>query len=266
MLLIVGVVICIAAAISAPINNTNTSYILAKVLFYKNAKGQIVVANGPVPSIANLAIRDDIFSRIEDISVNRVKVVSIYNESKGIPKSVNIYQLIKNEEKPVFVTEVKKRLTRTIIKDWWDKLWGHKRKKIARIKKKMKVNYMVTPSPDSNNTRMVKDSTTTKKDGKGMQEHNKKKETCSHCTKELLGKTKSNKFVKVTDSPQAELLNSLEAYDDYVPNDIYYSVEKRCVNWSDICDVQTGGLLNMSTSNFNYFKRPIFTQNGPLME
>lgn len=94
-----------------------------------------------------------------------------------------------------------------------------------------------------------------------MQEHSEKT-YCPHCTTELSEKT--NEFEKVTD--KTDLLNSLEAYDDFVPNDIFYSVEKRCVNWSDICDIQTGGLLNMSTSNFNYFRKPIFSHSGSLME
>lgn len=131
--LLIAVVICISSAISVPIIDDNSTYVLAKVLFYKDTKGQIMVANGPVPSMAKLAIRDDINCRIKDTFVSRVKVISLYNESKVMPKLVNIYQLIKNEQKPVFVTEVKK--TRNTIKDWWDNLWGLNKKKVARNKK-----------------------------------------------------------------------------------------------------------------------------------
>lgn len=47
---------------------------------------------------------------------------------------------------------------------------------------------------------------------------------------------------------------------DYMPNDIYYAVEKKCANWADGCDTKSPSILEMSST---HFKVPLGYQMPP---
>lgn len=50
------------------------------------------------------------------------------------------------------------------------------------------------------------------------------------------------------------------SHDDYMPNDIYYAIEKKCANWADGCDSKSPSILDMSSS---YFKVPVGHRQKP---
>ncbi|XP_075991224.1 uncharacterized protein LOC142986590 [Anticarsia gemmatalis] len=224
-MLILGLLLSyITAALtnSEPDTNANNTYVLATVLFYKNADGKMVVAKGPVSSQTEEAIKTDLASRLNHTNI---QVVPIFNETKPIPKPEDILRYVKSEFDTVFVTEAPQRLTRNIIKDWWDTVF-HPHKRQGKRKRARTTTESVT-EPSNSTTVAINLG------------HSVDLRIASNrsTTITVLTTTKKPKRTKTTKKSKTKTKLPRKR-EEFIPNDIYYGIEKKCVNWYDKCNIR----------------------------
>lgn len=282
MLALVGILTSISATLSAPVDNKDSTYILATVLYYKDALGQIMIASGPVPEITHYTIRDDIMSRIKGAAV---KVVPIFQDSSAMPRSLDILEFIKEQYNTVLVTEIPKRLSRNFVKDLWHYYWhgvlGKSSKKHLTDGNKRTITD--APMQNTTSTRLInrvkqpvgyketgmivypifytKDKPTTTPVDVEINEAPEAQETtvCPTCVSNAAAAKKNAK----SPTEQTDNTKLLTSADDFIPNDIYYNIEKKCVNWSDGCNVGSKSFLNLTSRYFKYvYTRPRIVKWG----
>lgn len=244
MFLLVSVITFISATDSAPTPDKNdTLYLQATVLFYKNSKGELFLANGTIPEVAALAVRDDISSRVQGALV---KVVPIFNNSNKMPQTFNVLDYVKDEYKTIVVTELPENVSRKLGRDLIDiqqetGLLNGKNFRISRILTSNK-NTLKPTEPECNSCEVDSESSSIEANNT-----NRVKDT--------------NEVSDIEEVPESN--EHTDSFENVPPNDIYYGIEKKCVNWADGCNMQSKNILELPSRylSLNY-KKPKFVK-GP---
>lgn len=177
--------------------------VVVTALFYTDAKGRILLVTGPLPRDSDETIQTDLQGRLKDeVSIH---VVPIFEQLENIPFLDDVLNLIKKAYSAIYIANIPKEKSGLIVEDMRRFLSARRSNFTDLINQLLdnnntyNVSYNVTPGPVFLHGKFTKQSTT-------------KKTT----------RTKHKK--KIFTSPE-----------DFIPNDIYYGIEKTCVNWNQNC-------------------------------
>lgn len=181
-------------------------YLQATVLFYGDELNRTVLITGPLPKVLDAIITKDLEFKTPSDVQPIVKVVPVYNYVSDIPS-----------DDPHDVYEKLLKAYPNLIKADFPE---HTRK-YFKLKARSNKNNDSNISPEDKNSSKVY---------------------------YFIPNNNETNSENITTTPDYSKFTQVTPYvlgpEKFVPNDIYYAVEKKCTNWADNCGQKSGSFLS----------------------
>lgn len=201
-------------------NDDNTVYVLATALYFsEDNHDKTLLIVGRLSEDAELLIKKDLQVRLPETALS-VKVVPAFQNIYEIPVHTNLWDHMraKYHNNILIISNLTAVQSRRIMK--------HMDKRILMYKSRKQNEENPTHKTDEGNTETdyFTENVTLPYDGNT---------TILHTTPHEPSHSGGN----------PETTTDYDQFARFVPNDIYYAVEKRCANWADGCESNDGSIF-----------------------